>query len=135
MQQQNATQDVAFKAGEATAAPSESLSQSLAKLAKQGGFDFLESAVDGVQSLNPERKARKNIFLTDATKKKERAALKGKLETWLSLLQSSSDVSQMAEVCQQKSDEAGVVLKKNLKKVVQASRDLETSYRSAESVL
>jgi len=130
MQQQNESQDLAFKAQETTAAPSESLEQSLGKLAKQGGFDFLESAIDGIQGLNPERKARKNIFLTDSNKKKERAALKDKLQLWLSLMQSSDDLSQMAETCQQKSDEASVTLKKNLKKAVEASRELETSYRS-----
>ena len=130
MQQQNESQESAFKSGEATAASSESLAQSLAKLAKQGGFDFLESAIDGVQSLNPERKARKNIFLTDDSKKKERAALKDKLNNWLALLSDSSDLGQMAETCQQKSDEAAVTLKKNLKKAVEASRDLETAYRS-----
>ncbi len=62
-------------------------------MAKLGGFDFLESAIDGVQGLNPERKARKQIFLTDAAKKKERADLKKKLELWLGLLQSSSDIA------------------------------------------
>ena len=130
MQQSAESQDQAYKAPENVAAPSESLDQSLLKLAKYGSFDFLESAIDGVQSLNPERKARKNIFLTDSNKKKERADLKKKLQLWLDLLQSSSDISQMAETCQQRTEEAAGTLKKNLKKAVEASRDLEVSYRS-----
>ncbi|HRO43244.1 MAG TPA: DUF5458 family protein [Flavipsychrobacter sp.] len=130
MQQQSDIQEVAYKSPETVAAPSESIDQSLAKLAKYGGFDFLEAAIDGVQSLNPERKARKNIFLSDSSKKKERADLKAKLGLWLDLLQSSNEIGQMAEVCQQKSDEAAVLLKKNLKKAVDASKDLEVSYRS-----
>jgi hypothetical protein len=130
MQQQTESQDLAYKSPEAGAAPSLSLDQSLTKLAKFGSFDFLESAIDGVQGLNPERKARKQIFLTDAAKKKERAALKQKLELWLNLLQSSSDISQMAETCQSRSEEAAVTLKKNLKKAAEASRELEVSYRS-----
>jgi hypothetical protein len=130
MQQGAESQDLAYKAPENVAAPSETLDQSLLKLAKYGSFDFLESAIDGVQGLNPERKARKSIFLTDSNKKQERADLKKKLQLWLDLLQSSGDLSQMAETCQQRSEEAGGLLKKNLKKAAEASRDLEVSYRS-----
>lgn len=130
MQQAEDSQELAVKTQEASAAPSESIETSLGKLAKYGSFDFLESAIDGVQSLNPERKARKNIFLSDASKKKERADLKKKMQLWLDLLQSSSDISQMAEVSQQKSEEAANLLKKNLKKAVEASHELEVSYRS-----
>jgi hypothetical protein len=130
MQQQGESQDLAYKSAEAVAAPSESLDQSLSKLAKYGSFDFLESAIDGVQSLNPERKARKNIFLTDSTKKKERAELKKKLQLWLDLLQSSSDISQMADISQERSEKAAATLKKNLKRAADASRELEVSYRS-----
>ncbi len=130
MQQQAESQDQAYKSPEAGAAPSQSLDQSLNKLAKFGSFDFLESAIDGVQGLNPERKARKQIFLTDSAKKQERAELKRKLELWLSLLGNSSEISQMAETCQQRSEEAGALLKKNLKKASEATRELEVSYRS-----
>ena len=56
--------------------PEEVLSSSLDQLAKVGGFDLLEAALDGVQNLNPERKARKKIFLSEHSKKDERAALK-----------------------------------------------------------
>lgn len=130
MQQQTESQDLAYKSPEAGAAPAQTLEQSLNKLAKYGSFDFLESAIDGVQGLNPERKARKQIFLTDASKKQERADLKKKLELWLSLLTTCTDLSQMADTCQQRSDEAGALLKKNLKKAADASRELEVSYRS-----
>jgi hypothetical protein len=47
----------------------------LGKLAKYGGFSFLESCVDGIRNLNPERKARKKIFMTDTTKGGERGDL------------------------------------------------------------
>lgn len=130
MQAQTESQDLAYKSPEAGAAPSLNLNDALNKMAKLGGFDFLESAIDGVQGLNPERKARKQIFLTDAAKKKERAELKKKLELWLGLLQSSSDIAQMAETCQARSEEAAATLKKNLKKATEASRELEISYRS-----
>ncbi len=106
------------------------MEQSLGKLSKFGGFDFLESAIDGVQSLNPSRKARKDIFLKEDSKKKERAALRKKLELWAHLLQSSADIGTMAETCQKRSEESAVSLKANLKKAVDASRELEVAYRS-----
>lgn len=130
MQQGASTQDLAYKSPEAGSAPALTLDQSLDKLAKYDSFDFLESAIDGIESLNPRRKARKQIFLSDAAKKKERAELKKKLTQWLQLLANSSDISEMADTCQQRSDAAAALLKKNMKKAAEASRDLEVSYRS-----
>jgi len=129
-QSQLEAQELVHKSPDTAAAPLESLDQSLAKLAKYGSFDFLEAAIDGVQSLNPERKARKNIFLTDSSKKKERADLKKKLALWLELLQSSNDIGEMADVCTKKTEEASATLKRNLKKALETSRELEVSYRS-----
>ena len=39
-----------------------SLTESINALAKVGGFQFVETLIDGAQNLNPERKARKNIL-------------------------------------------------------------------------
>ena len=38
---------------------SETLEVSTQKLSKYGGFSILETTIDGVQNLNPEKKARK----------------------------------------------------------------------------
>lgn len=35
------------------------------RLKEFGGFTFLENIIDGYSNLNPARKARRNIFLTD----------------------------------------------------------------------
>lgn len=110
--------------------PQEQLETSVQGLAKFGGFDLLESAIDAVQNINPERKARKKIFLEESSKKDERAALKKTLQLWLDVIQSSDDISQMAANSEQKSEQAGQVLKKNLKAAVQETEQLETSYRS-----
>src|SRR5690606_37790185 len=63
-------------------------------------------------------------------KKGERADLKKKLALWLDLLQSSNDISEMADICTKKTEEASATLKKNLKKALDTSRELEVSYRS-----
>ena len=47
--------------------------ESTDKLVKFGGFDLLEGSIEGAQNLNPERKARKKIFLSEEDKDTERA--------------------------------------------------------------
>ena len=106
------------------------MEQSLTTLAKSGGYDFLEAIVDGVDNLNPARKAKKNIFLTDSNKKAQRAELKKKINMWLELLDSTDNVSAMVEQSSAKSDTAEKLLKGNLKKVLETTKELEQAYRS-----
>jgi len=110
--------------------PAEVLEASLRKLDKFGAYDMLESAIDGVQNLNPERKARKKIFLEDASKKGERANLKKTLQWWSEILGSTEDLGEMITACQQKSELADAALKKNMKSAIETTKDLERSYRS-----
>ncbi|MDD4108332.1 MAG: DUF5458 family protein [Prolixibacteraceae bacterium] len=110
--------------------PQELLQQSLAQLATVGGFDLLEVAVDGVQNLNPERKARKKIFLSESAKKDEREQLKKTLQLWAAVLSSSENVVDMVETCEQSALVAEETLTKNLSKAVEATKDLEKSYRT-----
>lgn len=110
--------------------PAEVLSQGLSKLAKVGGFDFIESTIEGTKNLNPERKALKKIFLTEADKKKDREELKKKLLLWYSLLTNNNSISDMVDECNQKAEAASKTLKKNLKKTLERTRKLEESYRS-----
>lgn len=127
---QESQQQAAYKEREKVANPAELLQQSTAKLAKQGGFDLLEVSIEGVQNLNPEKKARKKIFLTESDKKKEREQLKKTLQLWYDLIAESSSVSEMAEKAQQRSENADKLLKKNLATAVEETKALERSYRS-----
>ena len=70
--------------------PAQHLQENNEKLAKYGGFDLLEACVEGVQNMNPERKARKKIFLTESSKKEGRSTLKKTLEIWLDALSTKS---------------------------------------------
>jgi len=110
--------------------PVESLESSVQGLARFGGFDMLESAIDAVQNINPDRKARKKIFLEENSKKEERTALKKTLKLWLDILESSDDIGQMVQTCNERSEQAATVLKKNLKAAVKETEQLERSYRS-----
>ncbi|MCK5105286.1 MAG: DUF5458 family protein [Cyclobacteriaceae bacterium] len=110
--------------------PAEILEESIDKLAKVGGFDLLEMAFDGVQNMNPERKARKKIFLTESSKKGERDSLKKILELWATILTSSDNISEMVDQCEKKATSAEETLGKNLKKAIETTKDLEKSYRT-----
>ncbi len=107
-----------------------SLDDSLATLAKFGGFNFLESSVDGIQNLNPERKARKKIFLTDEQKKNERAALKNTIDLWTDILSSSDSITDMLDKSKSKSETVSKKLAESQLTAVNTVKELERSYRA-----
>lgn len=130
----NTEQAVREKAIQSTPTPTKAegkktLEASLDKLSKFGGFNFLESSVDGVQNMNPERKARKQIFLTDEQKKDEREALKNKLDMWITLLNESSSINEMLDKCKGKSESVSAKLEESQRKSVETVKDLERAYR------
>ncbi|WP_103071095.1 DUF5458 family protein [Aquimarina sediminis] len=110
--------------------PAQELKINEEKLAKYGGFDLLEACIDDVQNLNPDRKARKKIFLTESSKKLERQKLEKTLEIWNDILSSSDDLSDMVEESEKKSEIAAESLKKNLGTALEQTKELEQSYRS-----
>lgn len=110
--------------------PIEVLDKSINALTQFGGFDFIESAIDGIENMNPERKARKKIFLSEGDKKNDRDELKKKVYLWIELLNQNQDISSMIESCSKKADQSSQLLKKNLKSALDATLELETNYRS-----
>jgi len=108
----------------------EKLQESLLPLARLGGFSFLESVVDGLANMNPDRKARKQIFLIDSEKANERVALLQRAKLWVELLESTNNIDQMLGQCKTQAEESKASLKKNLKNTLAATRDIETAYRT-----
>jgi hypothetical protein len=102
----------------------------LAELNKIGGFGFVESVVDGIANMNPTRKARKEIFLTDSNKTDERKELLQKINLWMNLLEGGESADKMADTCKNKAQQADQNLKSNLKNTLDSVRQLETSYRT-----
>ena len=96
MSEQNTHREAAVQ--QQAAAQSRNLNAELQVLAKFGGFNVLESSVDGIQNLNPERKARRNIFLTDPERAPERKELEKRLEMWVDMLQGNKSISEMIEL-------------------------------------
>ncbi|MDZ4822261.1 MAG: type VI secretion system contractile sheath protein TssC [Flavobacteriales bacterium] len=106
------------------------LAESVGKLAKVGGYSLIESTVDGAQNLNPEREARKQIFLTEADQKKDRQNLKRVLDMWMETIADGNSVPDMIEKCREKAEVAAKTLKKNQKKALDTTRNLEQGWRS-----
>lgn len=130
MEQQSAPQQEVQQEKPAIKNPLEFLKNSSDKLAKFGGFDLIESTIEGTQNLNPDRKARRNIFLTEQQKKGERDSLKKALLVWAKVLESNNEISDMVNMCEEKAASSQKVLEQNLAKAVEETKDLERSYRN-----
>ncbi|WP_018620711.1 DUF5458 family protein [Spirosoma luteum] len=123
-----ATAERVPEATQVTQAPS--LETSSAKLARYGGFGIVETTLEGTPNLNPEKKARKKIFLTETAKQGERDQLQKRLQLVLDLIKSADTVPDMVEQAQSRADTAQTLLNENLRRTFEATRDLERSYRS-----
>jgi Trp operon repressor len=123
-----ATQTSAERQSDGSA--SQLLDESRAKLVKFGGFAILETTVEGVQNMNPDKKARKKIFLTENAKKSERAAVKSRLQILRNLLKETVSVAEAAQNCQQRAQQTRQLLNSNMLAALQATKELEKSYRS-----
>ncbi|MEZ5009408.1 MAG: type VI secretion system contractile sheath protein TssC [Chitinophagales bacterium] len=99
-------------------------------LANFGGFAVLETTVEGAKNMNPEKRARKKIFLTETSYKSERELLKARINLWLKVLGSGGEITEMIDKCAENSDKAEKLLNKNLKKITDDIKNLERSYRS-----
>ncbi|MEC5172789.1 DUF5458 family protein [Chryseobacterium nepalense] len=102
----------------------------LEKLARYGGFDLLETSIENIQNINPDRKARRKIFLTEKSKEKEREILKKTLELWTIIIGKNNSVADMVSHCDAQRKSAEELLAKNLFRAVDATRELEANYRT-----
>lgn len=109
---------------------SSGVKQSAEKLAKYGGFDLLEVSIEGAQNMNPDRKARRQIFLNESNKGSERETLKKTLEIWASVLKGNDTLTDMVAQCEDKKKVAEETLTKNLAVAVNETRELEQAYRT-----
>ncbi|MCQ2217582.1 MAG: DUF5458 family protein [Paludibacteraceae bacterium] len=130
--EQNASLQVEYQGKTSIEFSQQSLDEALNVLSRFGGFGFLETAIDGIQNLNPERKARKKMFLLEEQKAAERKDLANKIDLWLELLANSQDLSEMVEKCRTSAESVGLLLSKNQMAAVEAVKELERSYRSVQ---
>lgn len=106
------------------------LKSSSDKLVKYGGFKLIAGAIKGADGLDPDAKARRQIFLTDEKKRADREELKHFLNRWMQVLSDHDNVADMIENCEKKAVHAGETLRRNLSTALEATRELEGAYRS-----
>jgi len=103
-------------------------------LKRLGGFKILEGVIDGkkgIRDLNPKNEARRNAFLTDTDKESKRKELKSELEALKELIETGT-IKESREKAKQKAESVDKVLKENLRKAFNNTRDLEASYRAVD---
>ncbi len=95
------------------------------------GFDFLANIVQGLENMNPEKKARKKIFMTESSRAKDREAVKGKLKLWIEVLSQNNDLYEMVESTEKAQQESKELYKENVREALSAVKGMEQAYRSA----
>lgn len=110
--------------------PTELLDESLGKLEKFGGYDLLEGAVDGLENMNPSRKAARNIFLNESEFKDNRENLQKTLGLWIEMISKNSEATEIVDKCKIESEKLEKTLIKNLKRTFKKTEKLEKAYRA-----
>lgn len=114
--------------------PAEQLKSSLDALEDYGGYDLIESLVDGLENMNPESRAAKKIFLQESEFKDQREKMKADLAMWLNILSSEAATSSEAVgKCQEEAEQTRHNLNDNLARVHEAVKKLEIAYRTLGS--
>lgn len=83
-----------------------------------------------MSNLNSNRKARRNIFLTDEQWAGERKLLSSRLKVWIELLKSGESVEKMRDEAKQRALQVEENLNANLLAALSRTRELEAAYRS-----
>ena len=107
------------------------LEVSLRTLEKVGGLNFLETIIEGVANMNPIRKARKAIFLTDEWHEQSRLLVYKKLLLLVRMLGKSTPISTIIEECSDRAKRLTKLFNYNIKTILKTSYALEVSYRTA----
>jgi len=94
------------------------------------GFDFLSNLIEGAENMNPDKKARKKIFLTESTRKQDRKDLLNRMKLWLEVVSSDSDLYGMVEACEKAHETSKQLYEENLSHAVDEVKELERSYRT-----
>lgn len=101
-------------------------------LDRYDGFEeLLGSLADDLDKFSPGKESKKKRYLQDEDLEEERAELKGKAEAFLNFLldESVENHKSIRTLAQKKLDENEALINENVDRVVQASRDLERTYR------
>ena len=103
-------------------------------LEKFGGFAALKGFVPAAADMNPAKKATKSIFLNEKKFQAKRISLANELRGWLEILgENKSNAVEYAAVCKEQEAKYQKQLEKNVTLALEATKQLETSYRALDT--
>ncbi len=126
---QKQAEEAVYKDPAAEAPGVQTLDDSLEALKALGGFKFIETTVEGVRDLNPQKKGAKANYLTDEETHGEREDLLKRLELWAALLEDSVNAEQAQLKAREGQQANEQLLKQNQARILEETRDLEQSYQ------
>jgi hypothetical protein len=88
--------------------------------------------VRGVEWLDPKKDFQRKEFLTKPDFAKQRKLLAERLKLWVEALGSSDDPDAMRKTINEKMTKLETNLEKNMKRVLEAGREIETTYRAID---
>jgi len=88
--------------------------------------------VKGVEWLDPKRESQRNEFLKKPEFAKQRRLLAERLKLWVEALSASDDPDAVRKVINEKMTKLEANLDKNMKHVLDAGREVETTYRAID---
>lgn len=111
--------------------PKKDLSQLLKSF---GGFAAIKGFIPDADDLNPAKKAARENFLKDSRKKAKRENLMAQLRGWIDLLnEDNATATAMVDSCAAKEEKYMKVLSQGITDALEATKDLERSYRAIDA--
>lgn len=104
----------------------------LAKLLKKFKTPDSGDLIPGIEFLNPGKANQRKDFLQNKDFAKQRKLLAERLRLWKEALSQTDDPDEMRKILNEKMTQLEANLEKNMKKVLAASRDMETVYRAID---
>lgn len=104
-----------------------------ATLERFGGFAALKGFMPAAADMNPARKAAKNIFLSEKRFEDKRKALANELRGWLDILsEDKATPTEYTNLCKEQEQKYQQLLEENVSRALEATHQLETSYRNLD---
>ena len=98
-----------------------------------GGFSAIKGIIPTAEDMNPTKKAIKDSFLKDSRKAAKRKALATELEAWLAILgEQKTSATDLVDSCKAQEEKHLKVLTQGITDALDASKNLERSYRALD---
>ena len=99
-----------------------------------GGFNAVRGFMPDADNLNPAKKAAKAVFLSDKRFKDKRESLINDIKGWLEILnENHASATEFVDACKAKEDKFQGILRQGITDALNATANLERSYRSLDS--